>query len=137
MVCVSRLYFAGRQFTRRRVLLMPNVQNDWLSGAVDLPAKAELLAFFCQNQYAMDDAQGLAGWLGLDAERVLQAAEVLTLAHVLTKYGEGEDAIFAFNHSDETVKKAVEDFICTKYLPLEQRFHTLNELLQGRTPLHD
>ncbi len=115
---------------------MPKGCNGWLSAVLDSPAKVELLAFFYHNQYAMDDATGLSIWLGLDVERVSVAAEELSQAHVLNKIGDGKDAVFTFNHNDE-VKKAVEDFITTYYLPLDQRYQVLNDLLQGRTLSHD
>lgn len=84
----------------------------------------------------MDDATGLSIWLGLDLEGVSVAAEELSQAHVLTKIGDGKDAIFTFNPDDD-VKKAVENFITTYYLPLDRRYQTLNDLLQGRTLSHD
>jgi hypothetical protein len=122
--------------TRKRVLLMPKGHNGWLSAVLDSPAKIELLAFFYHNPYAMDDATGLSIWLGLDLEGVSVAAEELSRAHVLTKIGEGKDAVFAFNR-DEDVQKAVENFINAYYLPLDQRYQILNDLLQGRTISRD
>lgn len=115
---------------------MPRGHNGWLSAVLDSPAKLELLAFFYHNQYAMDDAAGLSIWLGLDLEGVSVAAEELSQAHVLNKIGDGKDAIFTLNHDDD-VKKAVENFITTYYLPLDRRCQILNDLLQGRTLSHD
>lgn len=121
---------------RKRVLLMPQCHNGWLRAALDSPAKVELLAFFYHNQYTMDDAAGLSRWLGLDLEGVSVAAEELSQAHVLTKIGEGKDAIFALNR-DADVQKAVEHFINTYYLPLDRRYQILSDLLQGRTISRD
>ncbi len=116
---------------------MPKCHNGWLSAALDSPAKLELLAFFYHNPYTVDSAIGLSVWLGLDLERVARAVEELAQAHLLIKLGDGEDAVFAFNNEDENVKQAVDRFIHTQYLPLGQRFQTLNDLLQGGNHSHD
>jgi hypothetical protein len=122
--------------TRKRVLLMPNGCNGWLRAVLDSPAKIELLAFFYQNPYAMDDVAGLSIWLGLDVEKVSIAAEELCQARVLTKIGDGKNAVFTLSH-EEDIKKAAENFITTYYLPLDRRHQILNDLLQGRTLSHD
>ncbi|MCS6858840.1 MAG: hypothetical protein NZT92_00805 [Abditibacteriales bacterium] len=111
---------------------MPTSHNGWLRAVLDSPAKVELLAFFYLNQYTVDDAAGLSRWLGLDLEKVSIAAEELSQAHILTKIGEGKDAVFTLNR-DEKIQEAVENFIKTYYLPLDQRHQILSDLLQGRT----
>lgn len=81
----------------------------FLNEVLDTPLKQEVLAFFVENK-GMDTAQGLSIWLGRPKEEVQAAAEALVKAGVLSRKGEGENAIYSYQPNNE-INDLVDAFI--------------------------
>lgn len=74
--------------------------RSFLREVLDTPLKQELLSFLATNQ-AMDTAQGLSVWLGRPEEEIQAAAEALVQAGLLSRQGEGKDAIYSYSPREE------------------------------------
>lgn len=74
--------------------------RSFLHEVLNTPLKQELLSFLATNQ-AMDTAQGLSVWLGRPREEIQAAAEALVQAGLLSRQGEGDDAIYSYSPQEE------------------------------------
>lgn len=101
--------------------------RTFIREVLDTPVKQELVAFFAANR-AMDTVDGLSVWLGLPKEEVQAAVESLVQAGVLTKKGEGEEAIYAYQPKEE-IAELVDAFL---HLYQTARSQLQQELFQAR-----
>lgn len=104
------------------------ITAEQMASIADSIAKVELLLFFHSNPMAVDSAKGLSIWLGRDPRVVEEAANELVDAMVLTRYGEGEEAVYTLANDSEIIG-ALEEFVSTTLSRKEMRDAFLRQIL--------
>ncbi|HLA38494.1 MAG TPA: histidine kinase dimerization/phospho-acceptor domain-containing protein, partial [Candidatus Glassbacteria bacterium] len=96
---------------------MDRAVQDFLKNVANTLTKLEILSYLHDHPFALDNSEGVAGWINRESGEVAQDLDELAAAGVVTREGEGAEAVYSYSLDDsvrETVVRAVEAFRLTR-----------------------
>jgi len=96
---------------------LDNEVKDFLKRVANTVLKLEIVTYYYEHPFAMDTAEGLGRWLNRRAEDLSADLDELVRAKVLTREGQGREAVHSYNPDEHTaalVKKVVSSYRLTR-----------------------
>lgn len=106
-----------------------------LHEVIDSLEKLYLVLFFHENPETLDNVSGISLRLGYSPDQLVCPMAELADAGVLTRYGEGDRAIYIYP-DDPILRQTVEREYCAKYRNRESR-KELESAVLARRRAHD
>ncbi|HUU28613.1 MAG TPA: PAS domain-containing sensor histidine kinase [archaeon] len=119
---------------------MDNAVKNFLKNVANTVLKLEIISYYYEHPFTLDNAEGLARWLNRKVEDVTSDLEELVEKELLVREGERETAVYSYHPDRETsalVDKVVSsyrltrDAVCGEVLKLEKKQEELRKEYQA------